>query len=895
MTTLGLFPFLPTTTTTTTLVSNNNNNQPEQTFSFSRPLVEKVKEIASYSLAVRLATGRDISLDSIFKGDGPVIDKKVFDGCPFKYDGKYGRDIRNLVSHLLSRLPFFTPLYRQVSNMEMVAIFDGRHKVSIPALQKVVAELFEYSTSASIQSALYEIDVQNRFNDSILFKHNATIADENLDFLKWLHAIESRTAPLQPAVFGRSAMRNGAIDKHAPTTSSSPSIEVNLKNDPRVRPATRQEQEDSSMRNAERWRRLISAIPLRACALSEREFHAMRVEDPIRSLPAYSFAALQSQRLELQKRKLTHHFLTTAQKLYDTYTSVEKSLGASLSEVDKLAMLDDRFSREVRHIMADVVRESSEVSKAFFAEVKEDAKQRYIQITAARSVIKSVEEGATVDAPFIDTTFNPLDNLTLAVNRPFFPSFSSNKNNISKGFKLAGSVVQGKIGDCWLLSALSSLASLGDGDVVTDKLIKETPSKGVYLLEFYPDQHTPSFLILDTKHLPASRNEAFKMGGCREGGFWVSAYENAFVKTFPSKTDRSGKELLGYSPLCGGFSCQGMAMIDGGVGSVYVIEALKTYTEFVLLFDFIAQLLSKQNFVCCGSHHLDEAESTSGIASGHAYSILDAFECHIPGRGLSRFLLVRNPWGEGEWKGSFADGSSDWTSEVVRIFAENGRPDGALHSSDGLFWIPLENFVQEYRTLYIYSRAVSYDFAKSQNASNIADRMIKSTAVLKSKKESRIGMPMVPKVENRFVYTCLIGIDSKGFGFNLNCMRISDESKTKKCIPLSVAFSSDSVASDVRIFRVPHKHLHYLLSGRWSEISSEDFKRDWTRVYACKDRIGQWSTFEADVTDWYFVEVDRVLTVGGGSSEEEVGVTVAVATHQRNRAQGVGFVIPLTM
>lgn len=47
-----------------------------------------------------------------------------------------------------------------------------------------------------------------------------------------------------------------------------------------------------------------------------------------------------------------------------------------------------------------------------------------------------------------------------------------------------------------------------------------------------------------------------------------------------------------------------------------------------------------------------------GLFPSHAYSILKAAD--YKGK---RFVLIRNPWGKGEWTGKWSDGSSEWTSE----------------------------------------------------------------------------------------------------------------------------------------------------------------------------------------------------------------------------------------
>lgn len=72
------------------------------------------------------------------------------------------------------------------------------------------------------------------------------------------------------------------------------------------------------------------------------------------------------------------------------------------------------------------------------------------------------------------------------------------------------------------------------------------------------------------------------------------------------------------------------------------------------------------------------------IVRMHAYSIMEARE--IKGH---RLLKVRNPWGEGEWRGAWSDGSEQWTPEWME--ALNHR-----FGDDGQFWISYEDLLREY-------------------------------------------------------------------------------------------------------------------------------------------------------------------------------------------------------
>jgi len=57
-----------------------------------------------------------------------------------------------------------------------------------------------------------------------------------------------------------------------------------------------------------------------------------------------------------------------------------------------------------------------------------------------------------------------------------------------------------------------------------------------------------------------------------------------------------------------------------------------------------------------------------GLVGNHAYSVLRAVECHG-----KKFVIVRNPWGNSEWTGRWADGSKEWTQEWLNYLPEIGQ------------------------------------------------------------------------------------------------------------------------------------------------------------------------------------------------------------------------------
>jgi hypothetical protein len=78
------------------------------------------------------------------------------------------------------------------------------------------------------------------------------------------------------------------------------------------------------------------------------------------------------------------------------------------------------------------------------------------------------------------------------------------------------------------------------------------------------------------------------------------------------------------------------------------------------------------------------APTVQGLFAGHAYSVLRVRES----KG-KRFVVVRNPWGESEWKGPWADGSKEWTGEWLQVLDELQHEFG----DDGQFVMECKSFL----------------------------------------------------------------------------------------------------------------------------------------------------------------------------------------------------------
>lgn len=87
----------------------------------------------------------------------------------------------------------------------------------------------------------------------------------------------------------------------------------------------------------------------------------------------------------------------------------------------------------------------------------------------------------------------------------------------------------------------------------------------------------------------------------------------------------------------------------------------------------------------------DAATSSEGIVYGHAYSVLSVMD--LDGNKL---ICLRNPHGNAsaEWTGDWGDSSYLWNDRLRTLC-------GQSFGEDGMFWMCIDDFVYEYRALYV--------------------------------------------------------------------------------------------------------------------------------------------------------------------------------------------------
>lgn len=278
------------------------------------------------------------------------------------------------------------------------------------------------------------------------------------------------------------------------------------------------------------------------------------------------------------------------------------------------------------------------------------------------------------------------DPETLAWLRPEEISKEQNPVFMDNGAE-SNDVIQGYLGDCWFIGALSIIATndellfhdlkieeLKNGvicDELAGKLVKGVYPKifhhlsqfGIYVFRFFKNYQWV-YVLIDDRIPCYSGNEAspdIVFAKCHNRcEFWVPLIEKAYAKLHGN-----------YWALVGGQLDDALVDMTGRVSEK--IKVLTNKNKFNLkelkskeeLWKRLNDDLDNKSMLGCsikkGKNVRGEGKVFSkkgdflGLYSGHAYGILDLIDI-----GSEKLLRIRNPWGSEnpvEWNGAYSDNS----------------------------------------------------------------------------------------------------------------------------------------------------------------------------------------------------------------------------------------------
>ncbi|KAI1350961.1 hypothetical protein F5Y01DRAFT_284225 [Xylaria sp. FL0043] len=265
----------------------------------------------------------------------------------------------------------------------------------------------------------------------------------------------------------------------------------------------------------------------------------------------------------------------------------------------------------------------------------------------------------------------------------------------------ANDVRQGRDGDCWLLAALCTLSN--KPSLIERVCVARDEQVGVYGFVFHRDGEWISEIIDDKLFLTKpdfdesvlerllwedrervdSEEQYRKAYQSGSGALYFAQCEDTNETWLPLLEKAYAKAHGDYQAIEGGFTGEGIEDLTGGVTTeLYTTDILdKEY--------FWREELMKVNdeflFGCSTGMWGAVWGERKGIVELHAYSVMRAVE--MDGQ---RLVLLKNPWGKGEWTGPWSDGSKEWTAEWLTKLDHR-------FGDDGNFWISYDDLLRKYQ------------------------------------------------------------------------------------------------------------------------------------------------------------------------------------------------------
>ncbi|VUC25304.1 unnamed protein product [Clonostachys rosea] len=264
----------------------------------------------------------------------------------------------------------------------------------------------------------------------------------------------------------------------------------------------------------------------------------------------------------------------------------------------------------------------------------------------------------------------------------------------------ATDVKQGRDGDCWLMAALCTLSN--KPGLIEKICVAHDQDVGVYGFVFYRDGEWISEIIDDYLYLTKPDYDESYLDRVLFDELERANPEEAYRRVYQSDSSalyfaqcqHPQKTWLPLLEKCYAKAHGDFASIEGGFGG----EGIEDLTGGVTSELFTSDILDKERFwgellrvndeflfgCSTGVWGLNRSDN-KGIVELHAYSIQKAVE--IDGQ---RLLRLKNPWGKGEWKGAWSDGSKEWTSEWLQKLDHR-------FGEDGDFWMTYNDLLRKFQ------------------------------------------------------------------------------------------------------------------------------------------------------------------------------------------------------
>mmetsp|Transcript_787 Transcript_787/g.1521 ORF Transcript_787/g.1521 Transcript_787/m.1521 type:complete len:899 (+) Transcript_787:6532-9228(+) len=267
-------------------------------------------------------------------------------------------------------------------------------------------------------------------------------------------------------------------------------------------------------------------------------------------------------------------------------------------------------------------------------------------------------------------------------------------------------VVQGNLGDCWLISAIILVAMR---DYILEKMFcgdafKKYQDIGLFVFRLNRNCNV-HYVVVDSlipclERANGSCLPAFAR--CRNTNeYWVSLVEKAYAKL-----------SIRYANLTSGFIDEGLQDMTGLAPEMIKFTSndnrdvlwniIKILSDTDSLIGVSLNFLGKQDKSPQEIRELQNDARHKGIQYGHAYGLLDLREVEDDEGNMQQLLRIKNPWGKDnklEWNGDWCDSDTRWTEAMRRRYNEVGLMKNTKQDKEEL----IHNWESEDDNIFIMS------------------------------------------------------------------------------------------------------------------------------------------------------------------------------------------------
>ncbi|KAI0984878.1 hypothetical protein GJ496_005122 [Pomphorhynchus laevis] len=196
-----------------------------------------------------------------------------------------------------------------------------------------------------------------------------------------------------------------------------------------------------------------------------------------------------------------------------------------------------------------------------------------------------------------------------------------------------GDIIQGKLGDCWLIAALS-LVSEVPSILFKIMVTKEYNALGMYQIRLCDRGLWKVFTIDD--RFPVANYDFFVFTYAKRRQLFAALIEKAFAKMHGN-----------YSALKSGRCDEGLQSLTGEPTEVLFLRSSsgRIKRDYDNIWNRMVLARKRGYIMTCPASNPklnNRIFDKRGIESNHAYSIMDVV---LDNDGKSRYVILRNPWG----------------------------------------------------------------------------------------------------------------------------------------------------------------------------------------------------------------------------------------------------------